>query len=241
MNKKKKYLVLDVETANMVEDPLVYDIGFAIADNTGKIYEAYSFVISDIFFDMADIMETAYYAKKIPLYKERIRNNETKVIDFLGARWFILQLMKKYHCNTVMAYNAKFDVTALNTTLRYLTKSAKRWFFPYGTTVNCIWNMACQVLYTQKTFAKEAIKNEWYSNAKNLRTSAEIGKNYIAKTTNFEEEHTGLSDVKIEIEIFAKCIKQHKRMDRNINRMCWKIPTEYHKEFLKTAFSQKNF
>ena len=237
MNKKKKYLVLDVETANMVEDPLVYDVGFAIVDNTGKIYEAYSFVVSDIFFDMADIMETAYYAKKIPLYKERIRNNETKVIDFLSARWFILQLMKKYHCNTVMAYNAKFDVTALNTTLRYLTKSTKRWFFPYGTTVNCIWNMACQVLYTQKTFAKEAIKNEWYSNAKNLRTSAEIGKNYIAKTTDFEEEHTGLSDVKIEIEIFAKCVKQHKRMDRNIDRMCWKIPTEYHKEFLKAAFA----
>ena len=65
MNKKKKYLILDVETANMVEDPLVYDIGFAIADNTGKIYEAYSFVISDIFFDMADIMKTAYYAKTI--------------------------------------------------------------------------------------------------------------------------------------------------------------------------------
>ena len=97
--------------------------------------------------------------------------------------------------------------------------------------------MACQVLYTQKAFAKEAVKNEWYSNAKNLRTSAEIGKNYIAKTTDFEEEHTGLSDVKIEIEIFAKCVKQHKRMDRNINRMCWKIPTEYHKEFLKAAFA----
>ena len=237
MNKKKKYLILDVETANSMDDPLVYDIGFAVADNTGKIYEAYSFVISDIFFDMADIMKTAYYAKKIPLYKERIRNNETKVIDFLGARWFILQLMKKYNCKTVMAYNANFDTKALNITLRYLTKSAKRWFFPFGTEVNCIWNMACQVLYTQKKFAKEAVNNKWYSASKNLKTSAEIGKNYISNTTNFEEEHTGLSDVKIETEIFVKCVKQHKKMNRNINRMCWRIPTQFHKEFLKTAIA----
>ena len=56
MNKKKKYLILDVETANSMDDPLVYDIGFAIADNTGKIYEAYSFVISDTDFDTAAIL-----------------------------------------------------------------------------------------------------------------------------------------------------------------------------------------
>ena len=117
-------------------------------------------------------------------------------------------------------------------------------FLPSGyqtmfTSIEAYKNIAedTKVLYTQKKFAKEAVNNKWYSASKNLKTSAEIGKNYIAKTTDFEEEHTGLSDVKIEIEIFAKCVKQHKRMDRNINRMCWKIPTEYHKEFLKAAFA----
>lgn len=235
MNKKKKYLVLDVETANSMDDPLVYDIGFAIADNTGKIYEEQSFIISDVFSEMKDIMKTAYYAKKIPLYKKRILKGESKVVNFMYARSFILNLMKKYNCKTVMAYNANFDTKALNITLRYLTKSVKRWFFPYGIEVNCIWNMACQVLYTQKKFAKEAVNNKWYSTSKNLKTSAEIGKNYISNTTDFEEEHTGLSDVKIETEIFVKCVKQHKKMNRNINRMCWRIPTQFHKEFLKTA------
>lgn len=237
MNKKKKYLVLDVETANSMDDPLVYDIGFAIADNTGKIYEEQSFIISDVFSEMEEIMKTAYYAKKIPLYKERILKGESKVVSFMYARSFILNLMKKYNCKTVMAYNANFDTKALNVTLRYLTRSAKRWFFPYGTEINCIWNMACQVLYTQKKFAKEAVNNKWYSTSKNLKTSAEIGKNYISNTTDFEEEHTGLSDVKIEIEIFVKCVKQHKKMNRNINRICWRIPAQFHKEFLKTAIA----
>ena len=30
--KKKKFLVLDVETANDVNCPLVYDLGFAVCD-----------------------------------------------------------------------------------------------------------------------------------------------------------------------------------------------------------------
>ena len=34
---KDYYLVLDVETANSTNDPLVYDLGFAVCDRKGKI------------------------------------------------------------------------------------------------------------------------------------------------------------------------------------------------------------
>ena len=47
--KKKFYLVLDVETANNLEDALVYDIGFAVVDNKGRIYKTASYVIREIF------------------------------------------------------------------------------------------------------------------------------------------------------------------------------------------------
>ena len=60
------YLVLDTETTNGLDDPLVYDIGGVIADKQGRIYERFSFVIRDIFVYERTLMQTAYYASKIP-------------------------------------------------------------------------------------------------------------------------------------------------------------------------------
>ena len=54
--KKKFYLVLDVETANSLEDALVYDIGYAVIDNKGDIYKTASYVIRDIFIKEKDLM-----------------------------------------------------------------------------------------------------------------------------------------------------------------------------------------
>ena len=65
IDKRKKYImVVDTETANSLEYPVVYDLGIAITDKTGKIYESYSFVISDVY-DIPGLMETAYYKEKI--------------------------------------------------------------------------------------------------------------------------------------------------------------------------------
>ena len=236
MNRKKKYLLIDTETANGLDYPLVYDIGYVVTDNTGYIYEKKSFVIRDIF-EWQEIMCSAYYNWKRPLYIQALRAGTSKLVSFYQARQSILNDMKKYGIDTVMAYNAHFDIKALNNTLRYITSSRYRWFFPYGTKVNCIWHMACQVLYTQKRYAVQAIENKWYSEKNNLLTSAEQGKNYIDGVNNFTEEHTGLADVLIETEIFVACVKKHKKMDRNINRSCWRIPTKKHKEYIQTCLA----
>lgn len=224
------FLVVDVETANMTNDALVYDIGYAICDRKGDVVSARSFIIKDIFELEKELMETAYYAKKIPLYLEKIESKESEVIDFMLARHIMKADMKKYGVKKVFAYNAKFDRNALDNTLRFLTKSKFRWFFPYGTEINCIWNMACQVIFTQKSFLKMAILNDWVSPAGNLQTSAEIAFRYMKKDEFFEEEHTGLADVLIEVEIMAKCFAQHKTMKKSINPWCWRTPTSHHKK-----------
>lgn len=232
INRKKKFLVIDVETANDTDCPLVYDIGFAVCDNTGRIYETQSLIINDIFYDEIELMETAYYSDKIPYYLDDIEEKWSRPVDFMLARWIIRKTMEHWGIDTVCAYNASFDVKALNTTLRYITKSKYRWFFPYGTQVNCIWHMACQVLYTKRKFAKYAVEHRKISNSGNLVTNAEIGYRFISNQPNFREEHRGLDDVLIECQIMAKCYKQHKKMNTSINRRCWAIPTNYHKEYL---------
>lgn len=232
MNRKKKFLVIDVETANDTLYPLVYDIGYAVVDKEGNVYEQKSLIIRDIFCFEKELMKTAYYSKKIPKYLERISTHQSQVVDLLLARWIIKDTMEKYNIKTICAYNAFFDINALNTTLRYVTKSKYRWFFPYGMEINCIWNMACQLLYTQKRFADFAIQYDYFSPSGNLRTSAEIGFRYLTNETQFTEEHQGLQDVLIECQIMAKCYAQHKKVNKSINKTCWRIPTEHHKEYI---------
>ena len=45
----KKLIVFDTETTNSIDDPIVYDLGFAVVDEDGTVYETYSFVVADIF------------------------------------------------------------------------------------------------------------------------------------------------------------------------------------------------
>lgn len=55
----EKILMLDSETTNDIECPLVYDIGFAVVDIYGNTYEEGSFVVADIFLDK-ELMSTAF-------------------------------------------------------------------------------------------------------------------------------------------------------------------------------------
>ena len=63
-------LMIDTETANGLNDPLLYDLGCAVVDTHGNVYETASFVNKDIFKGCADLMQSAYYANKIPQYWE---------------------------------------------------------------------------------------------------------------------------------------------------------------------------
>ena len=49
IDRRKKYMiVVDVETCGSFSNPIVYDIGYAICDKKGNIYEKNSIVISKI-------------------------------------------------------------------------------------------------------------------------------------------------------------------------------------------------
>ena len=227
---KDYYLVLDVETANSTDDPLVYDLGFAVCDRKGNIYEAESYVVSDIFYKETELMQSAYYHEKLPKYYEGIKEKAFKVINFYMAKKRIADLIEKYNIKAVCAYNASFDTKALNTTQRYLTNSKYRYFLPYGTEVYCIWHMACQVICTQKRYIKFCLDNGFVSENGNIKTSAETVFAYMTKNEKYEECHTGLQDVLIETQIMAKCFAQHKKMNKKINRLCWRIPQSKVKE-----------
>ena len=228
IDKRKKYImVLDVETTNnnmekgAKNDGLVYDIGFTIADKKGIVYAKRSFVVKEIF-DWAELMSTAYYKEKLPIYYKRLKEQTTVKMSIWEIRKRIQKAMKIFDITEVYAYNANFDSTTLNNTVRYLSGSSCRWFFPYGTQICDIWHIACQVLGTQKTFQWENVRNE----KDNLITNAERMFAYISQDFDFQEEHTGLADAIVETAILARCFSSHKKIDKKINRACWKIPQQ---------------
>lgn len=230
-NRIHYYLALDTETTNGLEQPLVYDIGGAIVDKQGRIYEKFSFVIRDIYIHERELMQTAYYADKIPEYAADIREGKREMVNFMFARRFILNLMEKYNVHDVAAYNAHFDRNALNTTIRWLTKSSVRYFFPYGTNFVCIWNMACQTICQRITYRRFCEENQLFSGnghgtnkkARNISTSAENVYRYLILNPEYQEEHKGLDDVLIETEIMRRCFSSHKAMPhgKGIRRNCW--------------------
>ena len=230
-NRIHYYLALDTETTNGLDQPLVYDIGGAIVDKQGRVYEHFSFVIRDIFVHERELMQTAYYADKIPEYAADIREGKREMINFMFARRFILNLMEKYNVKDVAAYNAHFDRNALNTTIRWLTKSRVRYFFPYGTNFVCIWNMACQTICQRITYRRFCEEHQHFSGnghgtnkkARNISTSAENVYRYLILNPEYQEEHKGLDDVLIETEIMKRCFSSHKAMPhgKGIRRNCW--------------------
>ena len=235
MNKKvdrrKKYvMVLDVETANNIGSPLVYDLGFAVMDKKGNVYEERSFVISEIF-DNEKLMNTAYYACKVPMYKEGLLKGEFVKVNFLQAREEFLQLMEMYNIDTISAYNLNFDMRALKNTTEKLFGKGKRFLTQKHKDVNlvCIWSFACEVIYSRVSFIRFIDKYNLYTEKGNPLTSAEVGYRYLQDNNEFEESHTGLEDVRIECKILAKCIAQKKKHESGILGSPWQIVAKYKK------------
>ena len=223
--RKKYYLALDTETTNSLEDPLVYDLGYAIIDKHGTIYKTESFIVSDIFFQ-DDLMASAYYAKKLPLYYKDIKVGSRKVVSLYEARRQLKEDITTYSVQAVLAYNMAFDYLSTNTTQRYTTKSKYRYFIPYGVPIWCIWNMACNTICNSKKYVEWCLTVGEVSEKGNIKTSAETVYKYLLLDENFTESHTALEDVMIEAEIFATCVKRYgiTKLEKKINRGCWRIP-----------------
>ena len=211
-HRKSYYLTIDTETANTFDDPMVYDLGGCIHDKKGNVYETFSFVIAEVFYGMADLMQSAYYADKIPAYREEIRKGERKVVPLVKAKIIVHDLCEKYNVKAIIAHNMAFDYRALSKTQRYLTKSKYRWFFPYGIELWDSLKMAQDTICKQKGYIAYCEENGFVTKYGKPRATAEILTRYLEGKIDYQEEHTGLADVLIEKEITAQCLRQHKPM-----------------------------
>ena len=187
-------IVIDTETCPVdksLEQVLptnmwVYDCGFAVVNKrTGEVFETWSFVNADIFLDEKELMKSAYYAEKIPMYWEDIKSGKKILTSFYNIRKQLVDCCERYNVKKVFAHNMRFDYGTLNTTQRWLTKSKYRYFFPYGLEICDTMKMARDVVCKMPSYRRFCEENNYLTTRGQLRVTAEILYRFITKDNTF--------------------------------------------------------
>lgn len=194
-------LVLDTETINL-EKQFVYDLGYTIADADGNVVARKSYVISQVF-NNKELFATGYYSNKMPLYLERLANGYSKKVGWGHAMRYLANDIKKYSITEIYAYNSKFDTKAI--------AFMCGWFNvvnPLGDKeILDIMDFIKPITNTKeyKDFCKE---NGYMTKHKYPRPQmkAETLYKYLTDNVDYEEEHTGLEDSLIELEILLTAL-----------------------------------
>ena len=211
-----RFIVVDTETTNSLDDPFCYDVGWAVVDIFGNIFESHSYVVADIFLDK-EMMSHAYFAEKIPQYWQDIKKGSRELKTFFNIKKAFAESVKNFDVKIVLAHNARFDYRSLNYTLRYLTKSKYRYFFPFGIEIWDTLKMSRKVLGKNDEYGEFCYTNNYLTKRMCKRFTAEIIYKFLMNDNSFTESHTGLEDVYIEKDIFSYCIY----LDPSIDGALW--------------------
>lgn len=202
-----KVIVLDTETANTLDDPLCYDIGWAVIEtSTWEVVKTRSFVVAEIFLDR-DLMREAYFADKIPAYWEEIKAKKRTLARLKTIRFALLDDCKAFNITSIFAHNSPFDWKSCTLTQRLCTCSKYRWFFPWSVKVCDTLSMARKHFADNQDYTDFCKHNQYLCKNGRNRFTAEILFRFISGNNEFVEAHTGLEDVLIEKEILRVCVE----------------------------------
>ena len=221
INRHDVIMMLDTETTNDIDCPIVYDVGYQLFTlNEGVLCER-SFVNADVFLDK-DLMASAYFIDKVPNYWNDIKEGKRTLRKWHNIKKQIAEDCALFNVKYVCAHNAIFDNRALNTTQRYQTTSRFRYFLPYGLEWLDTLKMSRQILKNNEDYGEFCYTNDYLTKNGQRRYTAEIIYRWLSGQNDFEESHTGLEDVKIERKIFEFCIDA----DPEINGLLWERKEE---------------
>ena len=225
--KKERYLMfIDTETIgtlNVKESVLPFEIGMKIFDlESKKVVKEKSYLVRK-FFNNKYIMLSTFSATKYPNYFEKLQNDKRyKTMSVNDISKDIEKNIQRYNVKIMVAHNGNFDKTAM-----------ARLFEDFGVD-NPFENI--DLLDTQEiskviTFSKDytefclankdrlnSVKDSCFiTNSGRVRITAQAIYCYITQNPTFEEAHTGLEDIDIEIEIFKKSMEMLGNTIVNLN------------------------
>lgn len=194
-------IVLDTETISL-EKPFVYDLGYVIVNDNGDIIAKKSYVISQVW-NNKELFATAYYANKKPLYYARLKSGYSKKVGWGHAMRYLANDIKKYGITEIYAYNSKFDSRALN----FMCAWYKVVNGLGGIEIQDIMKFIKPITTTQD-YQEFCQTNGFMTESKTPQPQkkAETLYRYLTNNVDYEEEHTGLEDSLIELEILMTAL-----------------------------------
>lgn len=213
----RKFIVLDTEGVNdgkpnknnLGANALVYDVGIVIADRTGQVFDKFSIVNTDVFYQDS-LMESAYYHEKIPQYIEGIGEN-WEPMSWLQIVNLMLNLVMDYQVKDIWAYNVLYDQSATNYTTAKASNGFKRFFAPYGTRYRDVWDYAGSTICNTQKYVQWCIENGFVSASGNPSTSADTVGKYLRGSLEYQERHTALGDAEDELRILLAAFKRKQK------------------------------
>ena len=220
MIKAKKLLTLDTETVGL--EGHVYDVGYIIHDKRGNIALERNWLVEENFTDPKKMMGAFYAGKHFTHYARMLQDGLitlkpwAEIVDQLNAD------IEAHSVDVIAAYNAGFDFRVMAQTHADLGYDGK--VLNSALEILDIWQFACETKLSQKSYATIARAMGWVSPAGNIKTGAEFAHRYCSGDHSFIEDHTALSDSRIEVAILAQCYAQKKRVPYGkINGQPWRL------------------
>lgn len=215
--KKQKYIMfIDVETIGSLyvsESVLPFEIGMKVVDTENlKVVKEKSYLVRK-FFNNKYIMLSTFSATKYPEYLKKIETDKRyKLMSVNDISKDIEKIAQRYNIKVMTAHNGNFDKTAM-----------ARLFDDFGTD-NPFENIdlldtleLSKVITFSKDYANYCIAHKdrlndmkescFITNSGRVRVTAQAIYCYITNNSQFQEAHTGLEDIDIEIEIFKKSLE----------------------------------
>jgi hypothetical protein len=221
MIEKNIIAVADTETIGLPPENFVYDFGFVIQNRKGeKLFEA-AHLVEEIITDSKKMMGAFYAGKIFSHYLPLVDAGLIDIRPFKYIQEEFLDVCQDFNVNIFAAYNLGFDARALAATAGLLAGGK---FLNYAPRMLDIWQFSCQTILNRPTYKRMAAKNNWISDAGNMRTNAECAYRYISHNPNAVEAHTALCDARIEGEILTQCYRQKKPVPYGVyDAQPWRI------------------
>ena len=212
-------MVGDTETVGL--EGHVYDVGYCIANKRGNIALERNWLVEENFTNPKKMMGAFYAGKHFSHYARMLQDGEIRLTPWAEIIETLRDDWETYDCNVFAAYNAGFDLRVIQQTHEDLGFEGDA--LPDAKILD-IWQFACETKLSQKSYANIARSQGWVSSKGNIKTGAEFAHRYCSGDLSFIEDHTALSDSRIEVAILAECFAQKKRVPYGIvNAAPWRI------------------
>lgn len=210
----ERYLMfIDTETIgtiNVIESVLPFEIGMKVYDlQNEEIVEQKSYIVRK-FFNNKYVMLSTFSATKYPEYFEKLDTDKRyKLYSVNEISKDITKIKNHYNIKIMVAHNGQFDKNAMERLFNEFGVNNPFYKMDLLDTMEISKIITYSLDYLNFCLNNKKVLNAnhesaFISNSGRVRITAQAIYSYIVNNPHFEEAHTGLEDIDIELQIFKK-------------------------------------